>query len=183
MGSSIGRWSCQAEGAARSWNHHHLEILVIRACSHQFWLLRDPYVSSDIGRILNSVISTPIAPGFSASFSTAPQNQLNFSFHLILRASHSSEVVRMSRRCSCQTQNVFTKDGTMTPCTGHFMQLWVFLVLTEFNICTEQHFPMELIHLHWRIDTLSLNSEDALHNDGANSFVKLLNELYAKYHM
>ncbi|KAI3800671.1 hypothetical protein L1987_28765 [Smallanthus sonchifolius] len=27
---------------------------------------------------------------------------------------------------------------------------------------------MELIHLHWRIDTLSLNPEDALHNDSAN---------------
>ncbi|GKA33740.1 hypothetical protein Tco_0720169 [Tanacetum coccineum] len=40
---------------------------------------------------------------------------------------------------------------------------------------------LELIHPHWRIDTLSLNREDGLQNDGDNRIVKLLEELNSKY--
>lgn len=45
----------------------------------------------------------------------------------------------------------------------------------------EATLSLELIHPHWRIDTLSLNLEDGSHNDGDNGFIKLLNELYSKY--
>lgn len=41
--------------------------------------------------------------------------------------------------------------------------------------------PLDLINSHWRIDTLSLNSEDAVDNDDANRFVALVNELSSRY--
>ncbi|GJW58922.1 hypothetical protein Tco_0105653 [Tanacetum coccineum] len=40
---------------------------------------------------------------------------------------------------------------------------------------------LDLIHPHWRIDTMSMNHEDDLQNDGDNRFVKLLEELNSKY--
>ncbi|GJS15912.1 hypothetical protein Tco_0410384 [Tanacetum coccineum] len=36
---------------------------------------------------------------------------------------------------------------------------------------------LDLVHSHWRIDTLSLIQEDDSHDDDANKFVPLLDEL------
>ncbi|GJW83434.1 hypothetical protein Tco_0156579 [Tanacetum coccineum] len=40
---------------------------------------------------------------------------------------------------------------------------------------------LDLVHSHWRIDTLSLIQEDDSHDDDANKFVPLLDELRSKY--
>ncbi|KAL4557961.1 hypothetical protein LXL04_036157 [Taraxacum kok-saghyz] len=40
---------------------------------------------------------------------------------------------------------------------------------------------LDLIHPHWRIDTLHLNSEDDSHNDRAKEFDMLLSELSSRY--
>lgn len=40
---------------------------------------------------------------------------------------------------------------------------------------------LDLIHRQWRIDNLSLNSEDDSNNDEANRFLNLLYEMYLKY--
>ncbi|GJR11964.1 hypothetical protein Tco_0794616 [Tanacetum coccineum] len=58
-------------------------------------------------------------------------------------------------------------------------QLWVSHVLTRYS--REKVLSFDLIHPHWRIDTLTLNPEDVSHNDGADPFVKLLDVLNAKY--
>ncbi|GJZ89632.1 hypothetical protein Tco_0661414 [Tanacetum coccineum] len=40
---------------------------------------------------------------------------------------------------------------------------------------------LDLVHPHWRIDTLSLYPEDDSHNETDDQFAKLLNELQSKY--
>jgi hypothetical protein len=40
---------------------------------------------------------------------------------------------------------------------------------------------LDLVHLHWRIDTLSLNPGDDSHNDINDQFAKFLSELQSKY--
>ncbi|GJR20473.1 protein FAR1-related sequence 5 [Tanacetum coccineum] len=40
---------------------------------------------------------------------------------------------------------------------------------------------LDLVHPHWRIDTLSLDPEDDAHNEIDEQFAKLLNELQSKY--
>nr|GFB01183.1 protein FAR1-related sequence 5 [Tanacetum cinerariifolium] len=45
----------------------------------------------------------------------------------------------------------------------------------------EKEISLDLIHPHRRIDTLTLNPEVISHNDGTDPFVKLLDELNAKY--
>lgn len=73
------------------------------------------------------------------------------------------------------------KDGTMTPCTGHFMATMGLPCAHKIKNWHETTLSLELIHPHWRTDTLSLDFEDGAPSDDSKEFVKLLNELYSKY--
>ncbi|GKD30919.1 protein FAR1-related sequence 5 [Tanacetum coccineum] len=70
---------------------------------------------------------------------------------------------------------------TMTPCTGHYMATMGLPCAHKIKDWNQMTLSLELIHPHWRINTLSLNREDDLQNDGDNRFVKLLEELNSKY--
>nr|XP_043621863.1 protein FAR1-RELATED SEQUENCE 5-like [Erigeron canadensis] len=72
-------------------------------------------------------------------------------------------------------------EGSTTPCTGHFMATMGLPCAHKIKHSHGSTLPLELIHPHWRVDTLSLNSECGSHNDGDDGFIKLLNELYSKY--
>ncbi|GJZ04834.1 hypothetical protein Tco_0538109, partial [Tanacetum coccineum] len=72
-------------------------------------------------------------------------------------------------------------EGTMTPCTGHFMATMGLPCAHKIKDWNQMALSLELIHPHWRIDTLSLNREDCLENDGDTKFDKLLEELNSKY--
>lgn len=69
----------------------------------------------------------------------------------------------------------------MAPCTGHFTATMGLPCAHKLKNSREKELSLDLIHPHWRIDILTLNPEDVSHNDGANPFVKLLDELNEKY--
>ena len=71
--------------------------------------------------------------------------------------------------------------GTLAPCTGHFMATMGLPCAHKIKNSREKELSLDLVHPHWRIDTLTLNPEDTSHNDGPDTFLKLLDELYAKY--
>ncbi|CAH1445508.1 unnamed protein product [Lactuca virosa] len=62
-------------------------------------------------------------------------------------------------------------------------QPWVFLCAHKIQHLQGMKLSLDLIHPHWRIDTLRLNSEDDSHNDGVNKFDELLIELSSRYQM
>ncbi|GJR30188.1 PKS-NRPS hybrid synthetase [Tanacetum coccineum] len=59
-----------------------------------------------------------------------------------------------------------SKGGTMTPCTDHFMATMGLPCAHKIKDWNQMALSLELIHPHWRINTLSLNREDCLENDG-----------------
>ncbi|GKA29260.1 PKS-NRPS hybrid synthetase [Tanacetum coccineum] len=61
--------------------------------------------------------------------------------------------------------------GTLAPCTGHLMATMGLPCAHKIINSREKELSLDLIHPHWRIDTLTLNPEDASHNDGTNTFV------------
>ncbi|GJT05681.1 PKS-NRPS hybrid synthetase [Tanacetum coccineum] len=61
---------------------------------------------------------------------------------------------------------------TMTPCTGHFMATMGLPCAHKIKDWNQMALSLELIHPHWRIDTLSLNREDCLENDGDTKLIK-----------
>nr|GFB93136.1 protein FAR1-related sequence 5 [Tanacetum cinerariifolium] len=74
-----------------------------------------------------------------------------------------------------------SKSGSFTPYTIHCtatMSLPCAHTIKDWN---EVALSLELIHPHRRIDTMSMDREDGLQNDGDNRFVKLLEELNSKY--
>ncbi|XP_052620945.1 protein FAR-RED IMPAIRED RESPONSE 1-like [Lactuca sativa] len=74
------------------------------------------------------------------------------------------------------------KKGTMTPCTSHFMATMGLPCAHKIKHLEGMKLSLDLIHPHWRIDTICLNSEDDLHNDiGAKEFDELLSELSSRY--
>ncbi|GKC59631.1 hypothetical protein Tco_1087229, partial [Tanacetum coccineum] len=75
------------------------------------------------------------------------------------------------------------KDGTVTPCTGHFMATMGLPCAHKIVSCLGNTIPLDIIHPHWRIDTLSINSEVDSSSDGNNNFFILLDELRSKYQM
>ncbi|GJW41654.1 protein FAR1-related sequence 5 [Tanacetum coccineum] len=71
--------------------------------------------------------------------------------------------------------------GTISPCTGHFTATMGLPCAHKIINSHENKLSLDLIHSHWRIDTLTLDPKDVSNNDGANPFVKLLDELNEKY--
>ncbi|GKB40786.1 hypothetical protein Tco_0885728, partial [Tanacetum coccineum] len=69
----------------------------------------------------------------------------------------------------------------MAPCTGHFTATMGLPCAHKIINSYENELSLDLIHPHWRIDTLTLNPEDVSNNDDANPFAKLLDELNEKY--
>lgn len=78
---------------------------------------------------------------------------------------------------------VFSLLGTVTPCTGHFMATMGLPCAHKIVSSLGMTIPLNIIHPHWRIDTLSLNPEVDSSSDGNNNFFVLLNELRSKYQM
>ncbi|PWA86891.1 protein FAR1-RELATED SEQUENCE 5 [Artemisia annua] len=78
-------------------------------------------------------------------------------------------------------QYVKAKDGKMTSCTGHFMATMGLPCAHKIKHMKGNVLSLDLVHSHWRIDTLSLIPEDDSHDDDANKFVTLLDELRSKY--
>ncbi|XP_023752378.2 PKS-NRPS hybrid synthetase cheA-like [Lactuca sativa] len=75
----------------------------------------------------------------------------------------------------------FTKDGSMTPCTGHYMATMGLPCAHKIKYWQGTTFPLDLIHPQWRIDTLSLNSQNDLHDENTGRLDELLNELRSTY--
>nr|KAJ0227310.1 hypothetical protein LSAT_V11C100002350 [Lactuca sativa] len=75
------------------------------------------------------------------------------------------------------------KKGTMTPCTGHFLATMGLPCAHKIKHLEGMTLSLDLIHQHRRINTMYLNSEDDLHNDGAKEFNELLRELSSRYQM
>ncbi|PWA56893.1 hypothetical protein CTI12_AA414210 [Artemisia annua] len=73
------------------------------------------------------------------------------------------------------------KEGTINPCTGHYTATMGLPCAHKIAQWEGMSLPLDLINSHWRIDTLSLNSEDVVDNDDANRFVTLVNELSSRY--
>ncbi|GKA61621.1 PKS-NRPS hybrid synthetase [Tanacetum coccineum] len=78
-------------------------------------------------------------------------------------------------------QYIKKKEGTITPCTGHFMATMGLPCHHKISSWQGMTLSMDLVHPHWRIDTLSLNPEDPSPNDKDNQFANLLSELQCKY--
>ncbi|PWA55937.1 hypothetical protein CTI12_AA397510 [Artemisia annua] len=78
-------------------------------------------------------------------------------------------------------QYVKAKDGKMTSCTGHFMASMGLPCAHKIKHMKGSVLSLDLVHSHWRIDTLSLIPEDDSHDDDTNKFVMLLDELRSKY--
>ncbi|KAL4561763.1 hypothetical protein LXL04_033937 [Taraxacum kok-saghyz] len=74
------------------------------------------------------------------------------------------------------------KKGTMNPCTGHFMATMGLPCAHKIKHLQRKPISLDLIHPHWRIDTLRLRSEDDSQTDGATKFDELLSELSSRYH-
>nr|KAJ0186149.1 hypothetical protein LSAT_V11C900470640 [Lactuca sativa] len=72
---------------------------------------------------------------------------------------------------------------TMTPCTGHFMATMGLPCVHKLKHLQGMTNPLDLIHPHWKIDTLRLNLEDDSHNDDTKEFDELINELSSRYKM
>nr|XP_043637923.1 protein FAR1-RELATED SEQUENCE 5-like [Erigeron canadensis] len=72
-------------------------------------------------------------------------------------------------------------NGTMTPCTGHFTATMSLPCAHKIKGHREKSLSLELVHPQWRINSLSLNTKDALVYDGYSTFHKLLDELDSKY--
>ncbi|KAL6532409.1 hypothetical protein OROGR_014379 [Orobanche gracilis] len=60
------------------------------------------------------------------------------------------------------------KDGCLTPCTGHFMATTGLPCAHKIKYWQGTTLSLDLIHPHWRIDTLSLKLQDDLHNEGTD---------------
>ncbi|GJU26204.1 protein FAR1-related sequence 5 [Tanacetum coccineum] len=73
------------------------------------------------------------------------------------------------------------KEGIITPCTGHFMVTMGLLCHHKISSWQGITLSMDLVHPHWRINTLSLNPKDPSPNDKDNQFANLLSELQCKY--
>ncbi|KAL4555319.1 hypothetical protein LXL04_037936 [Taraxacum kok-saghyz] len=73
------------------------------------------------------------------------------------------------------------KNGTMTDCTGHFMATMGLPCAHKINHLYRKPLSLDLIHPHWKIDTLRLDSKDDSQNDVVNEFDGLLSELSTKY--
>ncbi|KAJ9543535.1 hypothetical protein OSB04_023242 [Centaurea solstitialis] len=75
------------------------------------------------------------------------------------------------------------EKGTLSPCTGHFTATMGIPCAHKIKHLQGITLSLDLIHPHWRIDTLSLNIEDDSYNDSANKFDELLSELSSRYQM
>ncbi|KAL4588354.1 hypothetical protein LXL04_001238 [Taraxacum kok-saghyz] len=73
------------------------------------------------------------------------------------------------------------KSGIMNHCTGHFMATMGLPCAHRIKGLKGTKLSLDLIHPHWRLDTLHLNSADDSHNDCAKEFDMLLSELSSRY--
>ncbi|XP_071696434.1 uncharacterized protein [Rutidosis leptorrhynchoides] len=78
-------------------------------------------------------------------------------------------------------QYLLLKKGTKTSCTSHFTKTMGLPCAHVIESLQGTTLSLELVHPHWRIDTLSLNPDELSQNDGCESFVNLVNELVSKY--
>lgn len=69
----------------------------------------------------------------------------------------------------------------MTPCTGHYMATMGIPCAHKIKYWQGTTFPLDLIHPQWRIDTLSLNLQNDLHDENTGRLDELLNELRSTY--
>nr|XP_043620091.1 PKS-NRPS hybrid synthetase cheA-like [Erigeron canadensis] len=69
----------------------------------------------------------------------------------------------------------------MTPCTSHFMATMGLPCVHKIKSLQGGILSLDLVHPHWRINTLSLRPEDDSHDEDADSFFKLINDLCLKY--
>nr|GEW62611.1 protein FAR1-related sequence 5 [Tanacetum cinerariifolium] len=84
---------------------------------------------------------------------------------------------------SCLIECSFHIVGTVTTCIGHFMATMGLSCVHKINSLQGMTLSLDLVHPHWRIDTLSLDPEDDSHNEIEDQFAKLLNELQSKHQM
>ncbi|GJT38022.1 hypothetical protein Tco_0937887 [Tanacetum coccineum] len=70
---------------------------------------------------------------------------------------------------------------TVTRCTSHFMATMGLPCTHKIVGCLGMTIPLDIVHPHWRIDTLSLNKEVDSSSEGNNNFSVLLDELCSKY--
>ncbi|GJU91435.1 PKS-NRPS hybrid synthetase [Tanacetum coccineum] len=78
-------------------------------------------------------------------------------------------------------QYIKKKDGIVTMCTGHFLATMGLPCVHRINSLQGMALSLDLVHPHWRIDTLSLCQEDDSQNDIDDQFAKLITELQSKY--
>ncbi|KAL4568210.1 hypothetical protein LXL04_023817 [Taraxacum kok-saghyz] len=71
--------------------------------------------------------------------------------------------------------------STMTDCTGHVMATMGLPCAHKINHLYRKPLSLYLIHPHWKIDTLRLDSKGDSQNDVVNEFDGLLSELSTKY--
>nr|XP_043623579.1 uncharacterized protein LOC122595302 [Erigeron canadensis] len=78
-----------------------------------------------------------------------------------------------------------SEEGTMAPCTGHFMATMGLPCSHKIKEWHGRALPVELIHPNWRIDSasLSLKTDSDTPNDVNAKFDKLLNELQPKFQL
>ncbi|GJU05403.1 PKS-NRPS hybrid synthetase [Tanacetum coccineum] len=78
-------------------------------------------------------------------------------------------------------QYVKAKDGKMNSCTGHFTATMGLACVHKIKHMKGNVLSLDLVHSHWRIDTISLIPEADSQDDDAKKFVTLLGELRSKY--
>ncbi|GKD88254.1 hypothetical protein Tco_1363761, partial [Tanacetum coccineum] len=100
----------------------------------------------------------------------------------------ASEKIRVPHNCNMPLfrellshVSQFALKCTVTPCTGHFMATMGLQCYHKIVSCLGMTIPLDNIHPHWRIDTLSLNPEVDSSTDGNNDLSVLLSELHSKY--
>ncbi|KAJ9566461.1 hypothetical protein OSB04_002427 [Centaurea solstitialis] len=71
--------------------------------------------------------------------------------------------------------------GGLTPCTGHFTATTGLPCAHKIKYWQGTSLSLDLIHPHWRIDTLSLKLQEDLHDEGTDRLDELLNELRSTY--
>ncbi|KAJ9549306.1 hypothetical protein OSB04_021849 [Centaurea solstitialis] len=69
----------------------------------------------------------------------------------------------------------------LTPCTGHFTATTGLPCAHKIKYWQGTSLSLDLIHPHWRIDTLSLKLQEDLHDEGTDRLDELLNELRSTY--
>nr|GEV76541.1 protein FAR1-related sequence 5 [Tanacetum cinerariifolium] len=120
--------------------------------------------------------------------STGDFQQVKKKLCLAIEHEFNEIKVRLARDSEAEKQYVKAKDGNMCNYYGFTFFYGFKHHFTMGLPCAHKikHMKgnvltLDLVHSHWRIDTLSLIQEDDSHDDDANKFVTLLDELCSNY--